>query len=153
MKGRITKRGFPLHVRNHNPSGVVVRGTFNKVSDSILPGVSYYQGESRHASEFFRCYLGIAAGDNNPGVGIPLLCTSDELAGLIISFMGDRTGVDNVNICLPPKIYNLKTFCQQGLFDGYRIILINFAPKGGDSYFHCLKGLKPRVCLGISFIF
>ena len=112
VKGGVTKRGFPVDISDHYSRGGCIRETGNYICDFVLLGIPQYESDFWHVSQCFWCYLGVAAGHNDPGAGISLLCPSDELTGLVISFMGNGTGVDNVDIRVCSEVDNLKALCQ-----------------------------------------
>ena len=48
--------------------------------------------------EFFGVELGVAAGDDQQGRGVPAGQTPDQAAGLLFALGGDGTGVDNIEV-------------------------------------------------------
>jgi len=108
---------------------------FPVAQDIIHPGNSAY---------FVRIYLGITSGNNYQGLRIFPLKTSDQLAGLIISFSGNCAGIYDVNIGRFISRNYLHIGLRNTFFNKGRIELVSFASEcGNDNFLHLQDIFSP----------
>ena len=98
---------------------------------------------------FIRFGLGITTGNHNTCLWIGSYGLPHSLSGLHGGFPGDRTGIDNAQVC---RIFGggwNTTRISQLLGHGIRLVLIDFAAQSGDSKF---KGVVKFHMFGMGAI-
>ena len=86
-----------------------------------------------HGRQELRVELGITAGDDDLGGLVALLRPADELARFLLAHLGDRAGIDDIDVGRAVEIGFREACSQEEAAHTVRIVLVDTAAKSGKS--------------------
>ena len=83
-----------------------------------------------HVEDLLGLELGVAAGDDDKGVGVLADKATDGLAAFLVGYFGDGAGVDDADVGALPFLYGLYAVGFEGLAEGGGFCKVEFAAEG-----------------------
>ena len=97
-----------------------------------------YKVHAWHIADLLGLELGVAAGDDDEGVGVAADEAADGLAAFLVGYFGDGAGVDDADVSLLAFLDSLYAVGFEALADGGGFCEVEFAAEGKVGSFFVL---------------